>query len=378
VRLLVAPQEFKGTLTAVQAAEAIASGLTAAFPAAEVDLLPMADGGPGTLDALLAARGGQRFRAAAHDPLMRPIEAEWGVLANGTAVVECAAASGLLRLGPDELDPLRATSYGTGELLAAALARGCRHVVVGLGGSAANDGGAGMAAALGYRLLDRAGRDLPPGGAALLDLERIDTKGVLAALRETHWLAATDVTNPLCGPEGASAVYGPQKGARPEDIDLLDRALRRLADVVRRDLGVDVLSLAGGGAAGGLGAGVVAFLGGELRPGAALVAEAAGLEERIAGADVVLTGEGRLDAQTAYGKAPSFVARSSRAAGRPVVCLAGSLGPGAARLRPLFDVIEVASEAAPSSTADAAESLAAAAVRALLRLSSLAGGPSPR
>ncbi len=374
MRVLIAPQEFKGTLSAVEAAAAIARGLDDAFPDWELDLLPMADGGPGTVEALLTALGGEGRATAAHDPLMRPVEASWGLLPDGRAVIECAAASGLWRLRPEELDARAATSFGSGELVAAALAAGCRELLVGLGGSATNDGGAGLAQALGFRLLDSAGRDLPAGGAALHRLDRIDAAGAHPALGRVRCLGATDVTNPLCGPSGATAVYGPQKGADAAAVAELDAALDRFAAVVQRDLGVDVRDRPGAGAAGGLGAGLIAFLGAELRSGAQVVGETAGLAGRIRRADLVITGEGRLDGQTAFGKAPQHVARLARAAARPTLCLAGSLGPGYEALRSLFAVIESLSEAeTPLPTpSQAADQLAAAASRAALRL--LAGG----
>ena len=262
-RVLVAPQELKGTLTAVEAAQAVEAGLRAAYPDWQFDLLPMADGGPGTTDALLAALGGEGRSTPAHDPLMRVIDAPWGVLPGGRGVIECAAASGLLRLRRDELDPRRAASYGTGELIAAALDEGIEELIVGLGGSATNDGGAGMAQALGFRLLDAAGRDIEPGGASLAGLDRIDASGAHAGLQRLRCFGATDVTNPLCGPTGASAVYGPQKGADAAAIEELDAALAHFAAIVKRDLGVDVLEMPGAGAAGGLGAGIIAFLGRE-------------------------------------------------------------------------------------------------------------------
>jgi glycerate kinase len=370
MRVLIAPQEYKGTLTAVEAAAAIAGGLRAAFPGIDLDILPMADGGPGTADALLAALGGERRTCRAHDPLMRSIDADWAALASGTAVVECASASGLLRLRPDELDPLRATTFGTGELIAAALDAGYRSLIVGLGGSATNDGGAGMAQALGYRLRDADGRDLAPGGAALARLEQIDASPRHAGLAGATVVGATDVTNRLCGPEGASAVYGPQKGADAAAIAELDRALERFAAVVGRDLGVEVRSLSGGGAAGGLGAGAVAFLGARLLAGAAVVGDAAGLKERIRASDVVITGEGRLDGQTGFGKAPGHVAGEARALGRPVICLAGSLGPGHEQVEPLFDHVEALTEreSARRGGRQAIEGLASAAVRAVSRL----------
>jgi glycerate kinase len=276
---------------------------------------------------------------------MRPVEAEWGVLPGGRAVIECAAASGLLRLRQDELDPRRASSYGTGELIAAALNEGADDLIVGLGGSATNDAGAGMAQALGFRLLDAQGRDLDPGGAELSRLDRIEAAGAHGGLGAVRCAGATDVTNPLCGPAGASAVYGPQKGADAEAIHRLDAALAHFAAIVKRDLGVDVLNVPGAGAAGGLGAGLLAFLGASLQSGARVVGEAAGIESRIALVDLVITGEGRLDGQTAYGKTPQYVARLAQAAGKPVLCIAGILGEGYESSASLFAAIEATSEA---------------------------------
>jgi glycerate kinase len=373
LRVLVAPQEFKGTLTAVEAVEAVRRGLGAAHPSWRFDLLPRADGGPGTTDALLAALGGERRVAPALDPWLRRIEAAWGLLPGNRAVVECAAASGLLRLRIEELTPdgvRRASSYGTGQLIAAALDANVDELIVGLGGSATNDGGAGMAQALGFALLDVSGRPLGPGGAALRNLARIDDSGAHARLASLRVLGATDVTNPLCGPTGASAVYGPQKGADAAAIDELDAALAHFGEVIKRDLGVDVANRSGAGAAGGLGAGLIAFLGAELLSGARVVAEAAGLEARIRQADVVITGEGRLDAQTAFGKTPQYVARAASEAGRPVICLAGSVDAGYDTSTALFDEVEALSDGTGPlpSPAEAANQLATAAVRALDRL----------
>jgi len=324
VRVLIAPQEFKGSLSAAEAAQAMAEGLRRALPGVELDLAPMADGGPGTVEALVAAGGGRLLTATVADPLGRPVEAAWGLLEEGrTAVIEMAAASGLVLLRSQERDARCASTYGTGQLIAAALEAGCRRLIIGLGGSATNDGGAGMAQALGARLSDEEGRDLPPGGAALARLARIDASGLDGRLRNCQVMGATDVTNPLCGPHGASAIYGPQKGASPADVEELDAALAHYAAVIERDLGKRVAEVPGAGAAGGIGAGLIAFLDAELRPGAQLVAEVVGLEKRIAAADLVVTGEGRLDAQTVYGKTVATVARLARGQGRPVVALAG-------------------------------------------------------
>jgi glycerate kinase len=380
-RVLIAPQEFKGTLTAAEAAAAISEGLRAAFQDSQLDLLPMADGGPGSTEALVSALGGSVRTVAAHDPHMRAIEASYGLLPGERAVVECAAASGLLRLRPDELSPegiRTATSFGTGELIGAALARGAREIIVGLGGSGTNDGGAGAAQALGFKLLDRNGSSLAPGGAALGSLHRIDPEGVRPELARVRCLGATDVTNPLCGPEGASAVYGPQKGADAQAIEELDAALGRLAEVIERDLGLRVRDAAGAGAAGGLGAGVMAFLRGELRSGAQVIGEAAGIEARVRDCDIMITGEGRLDGQTVFGKTPAYLAGLAAAAGRPVVCLAGSLGEGSENAVDMFDAVEVLqpSGSALPSPSVAARQLSEAAARAIRGLGGVRAPPA--
>jgi glycerate kinase len=337
MRVVVAPDKFEGSLSAGQAAAAIEAGLRRARPDAEVVRLPLGDGGAGTLEALVAA-GFRRVPVAASGPTGEPVAA--AIAVDGTrptggpprqspgpprAFVEMAEASGLKRLPGGRRAPLAATTYGTGELLAAALDHGAREIVLGIGGSATTDGGAGMAAALGARLLDQAGADLPPGGAALLRLARIDVSGLdprLAAVRVT---VASDVDNPLTGPEGAAHVYGPQKGAGPDDVLLLDSALRRYARVLADDLGQDVAGIPGAGAAGGLGAGAIAFLGAELRTGIELVLELVGFDKAVAGADLVVTGEGKLDAQSLRGKAPVGVARAAAAHGVPVVAVAGAV-----------------------------------------------------
>jgi glycerate 2-kinase len=372
-RVLIAPQEFKGTLTAVEAAGAIAEALRAAFPDWQLDVLPMADGGPGTTETLVSALGGSLRTATARDPHMRWVEASYGMLPGGCAVVECAAASGLLRLRAGELNPegIRAsTSYGTGELITAALDHGARELIVGLGGSGMNDGGAGMAEALGFKLLDENGSQLALGGAALASLHSIDPSSARPELGRVRCLGATDVSNPLCGPQGASAVYGAQKGADARAIEELDAALRRLAEVIERDLGVSVHDIPGAGAAGGLGAGVIAFLGGKLQSGAEVIGEAAGIEARVRACDVVITGEGRLDGQTVFGKTPAYLAGLASTAGRPAVCLAGSLGEGYEDAIGLFDAIEVL-EGSPGrlpTGGEAARQVSEASVRVLGRL----------
>lgn len=326
MRVLIAPDKFKGTLTAVQAAEAVETGWRRAVPEVDADLAPMADGGEGTLDTLVQAMGGRRVRRRVPGPLGDPVEAEFGLVdgpAGSMAVVEMARASGLGLVSESRRDPKRASTGGTGELILEAAWAGARTILVCVGGSATNDGGAGMAQALGVRLLDDRGQPLPPGGAALLRLSRIDATGLDPAVRRCRVVAATDVDNPLTGPMGASAVYGPQKGATPADVGLLDRALAHLAAVIYRDLGIDVRDMPGAGAAGGLGAGLLSFLGARVRPGVDVVMEAVRLEERMEDADVVVTGEGKLDRQSLSGKVAAGVLRLARMNRVPSVVLCG-------------------------------------------------------
>ncbi len=323
-RFLIAPQSFKGSLTATEAARAMADGVRRLLPGASITVLPLADGGEGTVEAIVTATGGRPVRTRVTGPLGGAVTATWGISGDGrTAIIEMAAASGITLVPPARLDPRRATTYGTGELIRAALDAGCRRFIIGLGGSATNDGGAGMAQALGARLLDSEGQDLPFGGAALARLKCIDTARMDRRLPDCSFQAACDVSNPLCGPSGASHVYGPQKGATPDICHELDQALENYAAVLRRDLRVEVRHLPGAGAAGGLGAGLVAFLGAELRPGFDIVAEAVGLSRLLADAEIVLTGEGRLDRQTFFGKVVAGVAARARALGLPVLAIAG-------------------------------------------------------
>jgi glycerate 2-kinase len=328
MKVLVAPNAFKGTLTSAQAAAAIARGVHDVFPDADVVQVPVADGGDGTVDALVSANRGDYRTAEVEGPLGDPVRATYGRIGDSGAVLELASASGLALIDPSRRDPRRASTFGFGQLMEAARQPGVVHFILGIGGSATNDGGAGMAQALGYHLLDSGGNELPRGGAALARLARIDASGFRPWSPPVQVRVACDVTNPLTGPQGASAVYGPQKGADPEAVRELDAALERLADVIERDLGKRVKDLPGAGAAGGTGAGLVAFLGATLEPGAPLVVGATGFDHQLPGTDLVFTGEGRADEQTAYGKAPGEVAKRAAAAGIPVVLLAGSRGPG--------------------------------------------------
>jgi glycerate 2-kinase len=331
MRVVVAPAQFKGSLGAGQAAAAIQTGLRRARPDAEVIRLPVGDGGVGTLEALLAV-GFRRVPAAATGPTGEPVAA--AVAVDGPrAFVEAAQACGPERLPGGRPAPLDATTRGVAELLVAALDLGAREVVLGTGPSAATDGGAGMAAALGARLLDREGADLPPGGAALLRLARIDTSGLDPRLHGVRVTVACDVDLPMVGPEGAAHADAPAKGAGPDDVLLLDSALRRYARVLADDLGLDLAATPGAGAAGGLGAGAVAFLGAELRHGIEPVLELTGFERAVDGADLVVTGEGRLDARSLGGGAPLGVARAAAGHGVPVVALAGKVNVADRELR---------------------------------------------
>ncbi len=337
MRVLIAPQEFKGSLTAVQAAEAIRAGCLRVFPDAEIDSAPVADGGPGTVDAIVHAAGGRTSIARVDGPLGAPVDARWGRIDDGRcAVIEMAAASGLTLLRPDELDPRRASTFGTGRLIEHALDAGVEQMLIGVGGSATNDGGAGMAEALGAVLLDDTGHRLPPGGAALAGLARIDISGLDPRLDRVAVSVLCDVQNPLLGPEGASAVYGPQKGADAACVGELDRALANYAGVLERDLNASVSDIPGSGAAGGLAAGLMAFCGATLQSGFGAVAEAVRLAERIAQADLAITGEGRLDTQSAYGKTVAGVASLADAANVPCFAVAGLI-EGSAALPGLTD-----------------------------------------
>jgi glycerate kinase len=336
VKVVVAPNTFKGSLSASEAAAAIARGVREAFPDANVVEIPVADGGDGTVEALVSAHRGEYRTVQVEGPLGDPVQASYGLIEGGRAgVVELASASGLTLLPAQRRDPRKTSTYGFGQLLSAVRAAGVEQIIAGIGGSATNDGGAGMAQALGYRLLDDAGADLPRGGAALARLARIDASGFDPAWRSAKVMVACDVTNPLTGPLGASAVYGPQKGADEAAVRELDAALAHFAAVIERDLGKSVADVPGAGAAGGTGAGLMAFLDAKLVPGAPLVVEASGFDAKFEGADLVITGEGQADAQTGYGKAPGEVAKRAKAARIPVLLIAGSKGPGWEALRGL-------------------------------------------
>jgi glycerate 2-kinase len=331
MRVLLAPDKFKGSLTAAEVTEHIAAGLLAVEPGLEVDRLPVADGGDGTVEAAVSA-GYRRVPARAEGPTGEPVETAYAER-DGVAVVELADVSGLQRLPAGRLAPMVASSYGTGQVVRATLDAGCRRLVLGIGGSASTDGGAGLVEALGARLLDRAGRPIGRGGAGLARLHRLDLRELHPALESTDVVVASDVDNPLSGPHGAAAVYSPQKGAAEEDVAALDAALRRWAAVVAETTGTDYADMPGAGAAGGVGFAALAVLRATLRPGIDVVLELIGFADRLPGAALVVTGEGSLDVQTLSGKAPAGVAAAARAAGVPVVAVAGRCLLGPADLR---------------------------------------------
>lgn len=371
MRVLVCPQEFKGSLTATEAARAIAAGVRAALPDAEVIEHPMADGGPGTVAIVCQVAGGTLVATPVRDPFGEIMSATYALIprpgAGPLAVIEASAAAGLLLIPPERRDPARASTFGVGELLRAALNAGATEVIVGVGGTGTNDGGAGAARALGYLLLDARGVRLAPGALALLDLARIDASGAEPQLRTARIRVAADVRNVLLGAEGATAVYGPQKGVTPQLQPLLERALTTWARTARRDLGVALNDVRGGGAGGGLAAGLVAIAGARIESGAALVDEATGLADAVAQADLVVTGEGRLDRQTAYGKTVAHVGRVAATAGRRCVAVAGSIDAiptGIADAEAAADGVETV-----EAMAQAAELVEAAARRLLGRQS---------
>ncbi len=330
VKIVIAPDSFKGSLTALEAANAIEEGLKRFFPEAEIIKVPMADGGEGTVQSLVDATGGRIVKRIVTGPLGDKVEAQFGILGDGrTAVIEMASASGLPLVPPDKRNPMVTTTYGTGELIKAALDMGCRKFIIGIGGSATNDGGGGMAQALGVKLLDEEGNDIPFGGGGLLKLDRIDISTLDPRIAESEIVVACDVDNPLTGPRGAARVYSPQKGATPDMVEILDKALEHFAEVVKRDLGRDIKDVPGAGAAGGLGAGLMAFLNARLQLGVDIVIEATGLEGKVKGADLVITGEGGIDSQTIYGKTPIGVAKVAKKFGIPVLAVAGGISDDA-------------------------------------------------
>lgn len=326
MKIVIAPDSYKESLSALDVATAIEQGFREVYPDAEYVKLPVADGGEGTVEAMVAATQGCRIEVTVTGPLGEPVEAFYGLSGDEQcAFIEMAAASGLESVPPAQRNPLLTTSWGTGELIRHALDAGVTQIIIGIGGSATNDGGAGMVQALGAKLLTKDNQQIAPGGGALDSLARIDVSELDKRLVGCRIDVACDVTNPLTGPQGATAVFGPQKGATAEMIARLDQALAHFAEIIHRDLDLDVLTLEGGGAAGGMGAGLYAFCGAKLRPGIEIVTDALHLADIVADADLVITGEGRIDSQTIHGKVPVGVARVAKRYNLPVIGIAGSL-----------------------------------------------------
>ncbi len=329
MKILIAPDSFKGALSSSQAAEAIAAGILKVAPYTEIIKIPLADGGEGTVEALVSATGGTMIPVQVKDPLLRDITACYGILGDKkTAVIEMAAASGLTLLTQAEQNPLLTSTYGTGQLVSNALDKGCETIIIGLGGSATNDGGLGMLNALGVKFLNKAGGDCSLGGQGLADLDVIDISGLDKRIALTRFKAACDVQNPLAGPQGATYVFGPQKGADEKTLALLDQHMAKYGKMVETLLGVNVTDLPGAGTAGGLGAAIFAFLGAELKSGIDLVMETVQLEKHLSGADLVFTGEGKIDSQTSFGKTLWGVARLAKGCRVPLIALTGKIGDG--------------------------------------------------
>ncbi len=336
MKIVIAPDSFKESLSALEAARAIRRGAQKVFPRARFELVPMADGGEGTLLTLMDNLYGTVISNIVFNPLRNKVRARWGWISNRrVAVIEMAEASGLALVPPAQRNPLHTSSFGTGQQIRNALDRGARQILLTLGGVATNDAGTGFAEALGYRFLDQAGHPIPRGAAGLSRLARIDASGIHPGLAKVKVIAATDVTNPLCGPRGSARVYGPQKGATAAMIPAIDRALNHFAKIVLRDLKRNVRDVPGAGAAGGAGAGAMAFLNASLKPGVELVAETVGLRQKMRGADLAITGEGKIDSQTRFGKTPSGVAHAARACNVPAIAFCGVLDASPAELRKL-------------------------------------------
>jgi glycerate kinase len=329
MRVLICPDSFKECLSAKRVAEHIAIGIRRVIPRAEIHIIPLADGGEGTVASMVDATGGKLKRVKVNDPLMRSVDSFYGILGDKkTALIEMAAASGLELLNSRDRNPWITSTFGTGELIKYAMDEGCKKIIVGIGGSATNDGGMGAAMALGIKFLDKHGNELAPGGGSLGDLESIDNSGIDIRIRETGIYVACDVTNPLTGKNGASYIFGPQKGADADMVERLDRNLCHFAIQIKRYLGRDIEHVPGSGAAGGLGAGLIAFTNAEIRPGFELVAEITDLNKWIGWSDIVITGEGKIDFQTKFGKTPFGVAGAAGKLYKPVIAIAGTLGQG--------------------------------------------------
>jgi glycerate kinase len=329
MKILIAPDSFKGSNSSIAVAERIEAGAKKVFPSAEIIKIPIADGGEGTVEALMLGAGGEFHQAEVTGPMGKPVTATYGVLSNGIGVIEMAAASGLTLVPANGRNPMKATTFGVGELILKVLERGCASIAIGLGGSATNDGGVGMAQALGVSFRDKNGRELEPGAAGIAELAEIDTSGMTTKVSGAGITIASDVNSPLCGPKGASQVFGPQKGADENMVKELDVALSHLADIVKARLGIDLADTPGTGAAGSLGYGLMAFCGAKMKPGIETVMDSVGMDKLLNGCDLVITGEGKIDGQSVFGKVPVGVAQRAKKYGVPVLAIVGDIGNGA-------------------------------------------------
>ncbi len=334
MKVVVAPDSFKGSMSAIEVCQFMKEGVLQALPNATVIEMPMADGGEGTLECLINGTNGTFYKEVVNGPLGNPVHAKWGILGGDskTAVIEMAQSSGLTLISKKDRNPRLTNTYGTGQLIKCALDKGCTRIIIGLGGSATNDGGMGMAAALGVKFYNKNGESLPLGGIHLADLDVVDIEELDSRIKNIEFIIASDVTNPLCGPTGASYVFGPQKGASPKDVEELDTALRNFAEKVKDSVGKDILHVPGSGAAGGLGAGLMAFLDAKVSSGIEIIMNTLGYDEHIKDANLVLTGEGRTDEQTLFGKVPVGVARVAKKYNVLAICISGSLGEGTDQL----------------------------------------------
>jgi len=329
MKILIASDSYKHCLSSKEVGEYLREGILEKMPEATVVIVPVADGGEGTVDSLVDSAGGKKVSASVHGPLMKETTAQFGFIDDArTAVMEMSAASGIELLKGEELDPFKTTTYGTGEMILKALDKGCRKIVIGLGGSATNDGGGGMLQALGVKLLDKDGKSIPKGGGGLSALDKIDASGLDERLKDVEIVLASDVDNPLTGNDGATKVYGPQKGAGDREVEVLEENIIRFADLTENITGKDLRDEPGAGAAGGIGFGFMAYLDAQMRNGFQLICEMTGLENEVRNCDLVITGEGKIDRQTQYGKTPYGVAQVAKKYNKPVIAVSGTLGEG--------------------------------------------------
>ena len=369
MKIVIAPDSFKGSNSSIMVANRIEKGIRQVFPDAEVIKIPIADGGEGTVEALVAGAGGEIFKATVTGPMGETREAEYGILANGKAAIEMAASSGLPLVAEDMRNPLKATTYGVGQLIKAVIEKGCKEIVLGLGGSATNDGGIGMAQALGVSFKDKDGSELGFGGGELDKLASVDVSGLDPRIKDISIVIASDVNSPLCGEKGASAIFGPQKGADPEMVKLLDSNLAHYADVVKKQLGIDNLNAPGAGAAGGLGYALITFMGAAMNSGIETMLDSVGVDKYLVDCDLVITGEGKIDGQSAFGKVPVGVAQRVKKFGIPVLAIVGDIGDGAENVYEygIDSIMSTVNKAMPLSEAigRSGELLEEAAVRAM-------------